>query len=83
MSEDPGNWSTHGAGHQISNLFVCDMGAFTTSLGAAAIHTAALGDRTAHYISDAGGVIMTEGGVSGRGRTRASAPSGVRRRQRE
>lgn len=39
--------------HEIGNLFVCDMGVFPTSLGAPPqITTAALGDRTAHYIRD-------------------------------
>lgn len=39
--------------HELGNLFVCDMGVFPTSLGAPPqITTAALGDRTAHYIRD-------------------------------
>jgi choline dehydrogenase-like flavoprotein len=39
--------------HEIGNLFVCDMGVFPTSLGAPPqITTAALGDRTAHYIHE-------------------------------
>jgi choline dehydrogenase-like flavoprotein len=42
-----------GRSHEIGNLFVCDMGVFPTSLGAPPqITTAALGDRTAHYIRD-------------------------------
>ena len=38
--------------HDVPNLFVCDMGVFPTSLGAPPqISTAAIADRTAHYIA--------------------------------
>lgn len=38
--------------HEVPNLFVCDMGVFPTSLGAPPqISTAAIADRTAHYIA--------------------------------
>jgi choline dehydrogenase-like flavoprotein len=55
MGEDPkrhvvNSWCRS---HEIGNLFVCDMGVFPTSLGAPPqITTAALGDRTAHYIQE-------------------------------
>jgi len=53
MGEDPkrsvvNSWCRS---HDIPNLFVCDMGVFPTSLGAPPqITTAAIADRTAHYI---------------------------------
>ncbi|MCK6555391.1 GMC family oxidoreductase [Candidatus Binatia bacterium] len=54
MGEDPrravvNSW---GRSHEVPNLFVADMSVFPTSLGAPPqITTAALGDRTAHYIA--------------------------------
>ncbi len=53
MGEDPRRSvvNSYCQSHDIKNLFVCDMGVFPTSLGAPPqITTAALGDRTAHYI---------------------------------
>lgn len=39
--------------HELQNLFVCDMSVFPSSLGAPPqISTAAIADRTAHYIND-------------------------------
>ena len=55
ISEDPerGVVNSWCRSHEIGNLFICDMGVFPTSLGAPPqITTAALGDRTAHYISE-------------------------------
>lgn len=55
MGEDPtrsvvNSWCQ---AHDLSNLFVCDMGVFPSSLGAPPqITTAAIADRTAHYIRD-------------------------------
>jgi len=56
MGEDPrravvNSW---GRSHEVDNLFVADMSVFPSSLGAPPqITTAALGDRTAHYIAAA------------------------------
>jgi choline dehydrogenase-like flavoprotein len=55
MGEDPrrsvvSSWCQS---HDLKNLFVCDMSAFPSSLGAPPqISTAAIADRTAHYIRD-------------------------------
>ena len=55
MGEDPrravvNSWCQS---HDVKNLFLCDMGVFPTSLGAPPqISTAAIADRTAHYIRD-------------------------------
>jgi choline dehydrogenase-like flavoprotein len=44
--------NSYGQSHDLPNLFVCDMSVFPTSLGAPPqISTAALADRTAHYIT--------------------------------
>lgn len=56
MGEDPqrsvvNSWCQS---HDLKNLFVCDMSVFPSSLGAPPqISTAAIADRTAHYIRDA------------------------------
>jgi len=43
---------SYGRSHEVPNLFVCDMSVFPTSLGAPPqISTAALADRTAHWIA--------------------------------
>lgn len=55
MGEDPkksvvNSWCRS---HDVANLFVCDMSVFPSSLGAPPqISTAAIADRTAHYIQD-------------------------------
>jgi choline dehydrogenase-like flavoprotein len=53
MGEDPRRAvvDSYCQSHDVKNLFVCDMGVFPTSLGAPPqISTAAIADRTAHYI---------------------------------
>jgi len=55
MGEDPtrsvvDSWCRS---HDLANLFICDMGVFPSSLGAPPqISTAAIADRTAHFIGD-------------------------------
>ncbi len=62
MGEDPtrsvvNSWCQS---HDLPNLFVCDMGVFPSSLGAPPqITTAAIADRTAHYISDNWNILTT------------------------
>ncbi len=54
MGEDPRRAvvNSYCQSHELPNLFVCDMGVFPTSLGAPPqISTAAIADRTAHYIA--------------------------------
>ena len=54
MGEDPRRAvvNSYCQSHEVPNLFVCDMGVFPTSLGAPPqISTAAIADRTAHYIA--------------------------------
>ena len=61
MGEDPqrsvvNSW---GQSHDLKNLFVADMSVFPSSLGAPPqISTAAIADRTAHYINDQWGRIV-------------------------
>ena len=55
MGEDPARSvvNSYCQSHDLPNLFVCDMSVFPTSLGAPPqISTAAIADRTAHYIKD-------------------------------
>jgi choline dehydrogenase-like flavoprotein len=55
MGEDPARSVVNSwcRAHDLQNLFVCDMSVFPSSLGAPPqISTAAIADRTAHYIKD-------------------------------
>jgi choline dehydrogenase-like flavoprotein len=45
--------SSYCQSHDLENLFVCDMSAFPTSLGAPPqISTASIADRVARYVAD-------------------------------
>ena len=55
MGEDPARSVVNSwcRSHDLKNLFICDMSVFPSSLGAPPqISTAAIADRTAHYIKD-------------------------------
>ena len=62
MGEDPArsvvdSWCRS---HDVKNLFICDMSVFPSSLGAPPqISTAAIADRTAHYIKDQWARLVT------------------------